>query len=201
MTDSSVPEMRTEGALDIDEINLDFSPETIPVIEQTTLLPNDVYHLFLESVEVVPTKSEEPMLVLWWAVDEGRFTGAKIRDTILIPGAARRQQDPKKYKQLMGFTRNKLEAITGKEWREENMRLRPKEMSGCTVWASVIQAPYSYNKDGQQKSGIGNEVMRYFGPSETPVPPPPTPTAPTMPVAGTAPTEAPQQGVPGSFKL
>jgi hypothetical protein len=181
------------------DINLDFGPETVPVLEQG-MMPNGVYQLFLQSVEPQPTKDQELMLVLWWVVEEGIFAGRKIRDTIFIPGAKRRAEKPKNYATTMGMTRNKLEAITGKEWREQGMRLNPAELSGHTVTVAVVQEAYAYTAaDGTHKSGIGNVVQRYFRPGEQAVVAPVAPAMAPQTNGGVQPAQQVQE--PGSFRL
>lgn len=149
-------------------IDLSFGPDSVKPDEYKPL-DEAIYPMYCSNVEVVMTAAAEQMIVLEWTVTGDVRAGAKIRnDNLVIPGAMRKANDPDKWNMMMNMLRNRLEAITGKSWDEDNMQLNPyTELGGANIKAIVVHAPYDYMKDGVRKQGVGNEIYKYLRPDDT----------------------------------
>jgi hypothetical protein len=68
---------------------------------------------------------------------------------------------------MMNLLRRKLEAITGSNWRESGMTIRPQNFSGseCYIALGVETRPY-VNGKGQKMLGTNNTVLAYLRPGE-----------------------------------
>lgn len=193
-------------------IDLSFGPDSVKPDEYKAL-DEAIYPLTCSNVEVKPTAAGEQMVVLEWTVTGDVRPGAKIRnDNLVIPGAARKAQDPDKWNMMMNMLRDRLEAITGKSWDQDNMKLNPySEFGGKNIRAIVKQVAYGYWKDGENgrewKAGVGNEIFKYLRPDDTsttftpgpPVTPPPPPGQADSQSQAPAQQAAPQQG--GGFSI
>lgn len=138
--------------------------------------------------EVDYTSDGEAMIVLKCRVAESNVSdalGTNHTERLIIPGDERKANDPAKWNTMMKFLRLKLEAITGKTWREDNLELKPNELTGCYFIATVTHEKklvpqddgtakeYSnprlnnwqaiQNTAQQQMPGVTNTVASSFG--------------------------------------
>lgn len=92
-------------------------------------------------VDVSFTTDGEAQLILTIRIIESNVDGAmgqSGQDRLLIPGKDRKQQDPEKWKKMMKFLRMRLEGITGRQWRSNNLELDiEKDFYGCIFLATV----------------------------------------------------------------
>lgn len=183
-------------------IDLSFGPDTVEP-SQYEPLDEGIYDLFCSGVEVKTTQAGEQMIVLEWTVMSGARQNSKImNDNLVIPGPARKQNEPDKWNMMMNMLRDRLEVITGREWREDNMKLNPQELGGMVIKAIVVQKPYDYVKDGERKTGIGNAIQKHLPKDSTQTFTPSATPAFTPPAANGQPetsSQSPQQG--GGFAL
>lgn len=144
--------------------------------------PEGVYNLMAGEIQVTQTKKKdvtsksgnqwhnpgEHMVTIVWSIeDSDGYDGKQIRERMVIPGSERQAHDWDSWNAMMNMLRDRLEAITGETWRDDNMKLNPqRDLSGRLVKALVIQKPYSYTDttSGELKSGVGNEVKKYLEP-------------------------------------
>lgn len=138
-------------------INLDFGLETtgglasFGVVEEGT-------HRFgtLELPEVNYTKDGEVMVVLPCQVVESNVplaVGQVHTERLVIPGDERKQNDPKKWEIMMKMLRMKLEAITGKTYREDNIKLRISDLHNCTFIATSVHSETEVTDDYGNATG------------------------------------------------
>lgn len=175
-------------------IDLSFGPDSVKPDEYKAL-DEAIYPLTCSNVEVTTTAAGETMVVLEWTVTGDVRPGAKIRnDNLVIPGAARKANDPDKWNTMMNMLRDRLEVITGRSWDSDNMKLNPySDLGGAQIRAIVIQVPYDYEKDGERKVGTGNEIQKYLRPDDFTTKHIPTVKAPTAPNSQ---SPSPQSGSP-----
>jgi hypothetical protein len=182
-------------------IDLSFGPETVKPDEYEPL-DEGIYSMYCSNVEVTQTKSGESMIVLEWTVTGPTRNGAKIKnDNLVVPGPQRKAQDPDKWNMMMNMLRNRLEKITGKDWRDDNMKLNPRQdLGGQNIKAIVVQKPYDYVKDGERKTGTGNQIDKYLRPDDNST----TYTPPMQQPGFSQPqqeTSSQSAGTPGGFAI
>lgn len=102
--------------------------------------------------EILFTNDGEPMIITDLQVIESTTPGARgitHRESTLIPSQERRNNDPDKWKKMMKFLRLKLEGMTGKSFREDNVKFNPAEELpvGLTFVATVKHV--ETQKDGK----------------------------------------------------
>ena len=148
-------------------IDLSFGPESVKPDEYKPL-DEGIYPMYCSDVKVTMTNAGEQMIVLEWTVTGDVRAGAKIRnDNLVIPGAQRKSNDPDKWNMMMNMLRDRLEAITGRDWADDNMKLNPfTDLGGAQIKAIVVQNPYDYMKDGERKQGVGNSIKKYLRPDD-----------------------------------
>lgn len=148
-------------------IDLSFGPDTVTPSE---FGPADegMYKLLLtEPPDVVPTKRGEKMLKFKFTIVGPGFQGKPVNDNAVIPDDARRQEfgtsGDSKWNIMMNMLCEKLEALTGESWRQDNVRLVPKELSGHSIIAKLRitereYVPVKDNPEGKSKMGRFNEI-------------------------------------------
>jgi hypothetical protein len=129
------------------EIDLSLGEELVP-IQDFEPAPEGMYKLMLiDKPTVQLTQAGENMVVC----------------KLTIPGNGRKEEKTKdgknKWEVMMGMVRQRLEAITGQPWRENDMKLKPSTLAGNTVIAKlkIVEREYT-DKDGAVKNGKFNEV-------------------------------------------
>lgn len=169
-------------------------------------------HLFVvvEPPEVQTTQSGEAMLVCKCVVGETRSGQSAVNrhhtERLVIPGMARRQAEPEKWVTMMKMLRRKLEAMTNRPWREDNLKLNPRELSGSEFFATVTHKANQYRdkNSGEVKTGVNAELQNWqsnvAGSNGSPGFGGAQPTA-NQPVAGAPVNTPPSQNQPGGFKL
>lgn len=152
-----------------DGIDLSFGEDSVQP-DSFTPAPANVYNLLSQSCVPSMTKGEgegkfrEPMLTIEWVIEDGEFAGKPITDRLVIPGLERKAAKPDVWNTMMNMLRDKLEAITGREWRDDNMKLKPEDLVQCHVKAQVGVEHYDYMKNGERKVGDSNTVDKYLLP-------------------------------------
>lgn len=116
--------------------------------------------------EVEHTGAGEIMLVLKLQVSSSNVPGATgmvHTERIVVPGQARRQSEPDKWQTMSRILRTKLEAMTGHAWRDDNIKLRPRELAGCEFIATVKHKTESYQdkQTGEWKEGTNADLSRW----------------------------------------
>lgn len=129
-----------------DEIDLDFGGVAYEP------LPEGVYRSFLTDANWERTKNKEMMAVLKWTVETpAEYEGRIFFDRWVIPSAAARDADPEKWKNRMYYLQLKLEAVTGRLWRSNNMRLNlQRDLIGSVAMAVLTIGEY----DGKPNNSV-----------------------------------------------
>lgn len=83
--------------------------------------------------------------------------GATHRENLVIPGEARKASDRSKWDFMMKMLRMKLEAITGRPFRENNLQFKPSEFVGCQFVARCYHEE-NKAKDGSDKTYINSRL-------------------------------------------
>jgi hypothetical protein len=125
-------------------------------------------HMFQieEPPEVSFTSGGEHMLTLKLKVVQSNVPGAQgmaHTERLVIPGADRRASEPDKWATMMKILRTKLEAITNTPWREDNIKLQPRALSGCKFIATVKHKTNTYTdkESGEQKEGTNADLSKW----------------------------------------
>jgi hypothetical protein len=145
------------------EIDLSLGEELVP-IQDFEPAPEGMYKLMLiDKPTVQLTQAGENMVVCKLTILGPGSAGKKVRESFVIPGNGRKEEKTKdgknKWEVMMGMVRQRLEAITGQPWRENDMKLKPSTLAGNTVIAKlkIVEREYT-DKDGAVKNGKFNEV-------------------------------------------
>lgn len=97
----------------------------------TGLVPEGTHTFEVFKMPEVNTSSgNELMITITTRVAETNVPeakGAVHTEQLLIPGELRKQNEPDKWKFMMKMLRHKLEGLTGRPWREDNLSIRPAE--------------------------------------------------------------------------
>lgn len=133
-------------------INLDFG------LEETGGLAGQKPPVGIHTWQVVNfegkmTGNSEMALVLDLQIVHSGVTGATgitTTEWLVFPGEVRKQNDRKSWEAMMKMTRLKLEAITGRPWRENRMQLNASEIAGKKFVARVYHVDETYEKDGEK---------------------------------------------------
>lgn len=116
------------------------------------LVPEGTHKFLITQIpEVNFTKNGEAMIVMDCQVVEsnvGEALGVSQTERMIIPGDDRKENEPQKWQTMMKMLRLKLEAITGKTWREDNLNLRPKDLANCMFIATVSHEK-TYGEPGE----------------------------------------------------
>lgn len=150
-------------------LDLSFGPDTVEP-DEFTPVPANVYRAFVTSATGSMTKGgegkfKEPMVTLTWVIEDGEFANRQITDRLVIPGMERRVEKPDVWNTMMNMLRDKLEAITGKEWRDDDMKLKLEDFQGAHATIQVGVEHYDYvNGEGVRKVGDSNNIERYLLP-------------------------------------
>lgn len=104
-------------------------------------------------IDVSFTTDGEANLAIPLRIIESNVDGATGQigiDNMVIPGKDRKANDPETWKKMMKFTRMRLEGITGRQWREDNLQLDiEKDFYGCIFLATVT------HKETKARDGSG----------------------------------------------
>lgn len=148
------------------EISLDFGPDSV-IPQKFEPAPEGPYELFVQECDPVMTKGEgegkykEVMLKLVLEIEEGEYAGTRVWDNLVIPGVERRMAQPDKWNTMMNITRDKLEALTGEDWRDDNMTLDPRDIAGAHVTAILSVKTESYvPKDADIDPETGKKMKK-----------------------------------------
>lgn len=138
-----------------DGIDLSMGLDTTGGLGDFTPVPEGTHRFRVtEPPEVNFTRDGENMLVCKFKIVASQVDGAIGRvhtERIVIPGPERRANDFEKWQMMMRILRQKLEAMTGKPWRDDNLKLRPSELGGCEFVATVKHEERTYTKDGEER--------------------------------------------------
>lgn len=116
-----------------DEILLDMDPDSTGGLLHDRC-PEGVHRFQIIGYEMQETKLHEPMIGVQMVIAESNETqnvGARHNERLVIPSRAQRccGETPHKPKcawaGMMKFLRMRLEGMTGREWREDQIRLSP----------------------------------------------------------------------------
>ncbi len=154
------------GGSSDDAINLSMGLDTTGGLGSFEPVPEGAHRFQVAEPPAVDyTKSGETMLVLKLKVVESHIPNAigKIHtERIVIPGSARFQEDNGKWQTMMKMLRGKLEAMTGREWRSDNVQLRPRELGGCEFVAIVKHKPRTYvGTDGISRDTVDVDLTNW----------------------------------------
>lgn len=158
------------GADDDEGINLSLGLETTGGLDDFTPVPEGTHRfVIIEPPEVSmtqggPGKYVEHMLTMKCKVDASNVTGATgmtHKERLVIPGPERQAAEPEKWKTMMKMLRNKLEAITGEPWRDDNLKLKPRSLSGKMFVATVKHEKGTYTKDGETKEATNANLSSW----------------------------------------
>jgi len=119
------------------------------------IVPEGTHRFRIGSVDVNYTNAGELMLGLPCTVIATNIEGAMgllHNENLIIPGAERKANDEGKWKVMMKMLRMKLEAITGRPWREDSVSLSPnRDLVNREFIATV------YHEDSVVEDEDGNE--------------------------------------------
>lgn len=126
-------------------------------------IPEGVYTARCVECEVKTTKAGETMLGVKFEIDGPSSQGRTVFDNIVIPGAQRKADNKDTWNTMMNMLRDKLEGITGEDFREDNMQLDPNDLPGNRVKIALGIRSYDYtNTEGVRKQGTSNTVKKYL---------------------------------------
>lgn len=124
-----------------DVINLAMGVETTGGLAGT-LLPEGTHKFWVHSKpEIGHSNGGEILINLPCRVVESNVpeaVGQEYTERMTIPGEMRKENEPGKWKTMMKFLRVRLEALTGREWREDNLQLKPSELTGAYFIATCV---------------------------------------------------------------
>lgn len=162
MSDGSFVIGATPQPADGDIISLNLGLDTTGGLA-SFIVPEGTHKFQAMSFEVDYTKNGEVMINLVLKAVESNVTeamGQEHTERLVIPGDERKQNDPGSWKTMMKMLRLKLEALTGKTWRDDNLQLRPKELIGCLVIATVVHKVTSVDPhDGTKPKEYTNATL------------------------------------------
>jgi hypothetical protein len=137
-----------------DDFVLDFDPEATGGTFGDRVPEGTHKFLVHELYEIQYTTSGEAQIIVPVKVIESTVEGARNMthmERILIPGNERRENDPEKWKNMMKFLRLRLEGMTGREFRQNNLKFNPAEIFHVGL---MFVATVSHEKT-EQKSEDG----------------------------------------------
>lgn len=193
------------ATLDDDEIILDMSPESTGGL-LSDRCPVGVHRFQIIGYDMEETKLHEPMVNVQLVVLESSDpanVGARHNERLMIPSKAQRccGEDPHKPKcswaGSMKFLRMRLEGMTGREFREDQLRLSPKRdlmdvvfVATCTHVETPQLDPETQEPTG--KTYVNAELSNY-------VPVPAGTSGPAPNDAGVAPVSGYQSAADEPF--
>ena len=182
-----------ELSADLD-IDLNFGPDSVEAMPDRVLVEQGIYSLMATKVDVGRTKAGELMIIIDWSFeDDKRYDGVEITDRLVLPGLKRKQDEPKKWNMMMDLFRRKVESITGRAWREDKMKLNPRQdILGQIARGAIIHETSAYeDKNGIRKIGTNAVIAKYLKTGESFA----FPDASLLSsAAGTTPGNSPQSG-------
>lgn len=126
--------------IDDDVILVNLDPAETSGIDIFTTCPIGTHCFQIDGLpDVSTTKDNEIMLTVKMKVVQTNVKGAMgamHMETITIPGDTRKQNSRKSYDFMMRLLRIRLEAITGRPWRTDNLGIRRSEFPGRQVIAT-----------------------------------------------------------------
>jgi len=164
MSDFSPDFGQDQDSPDVD-LDLDFGPESVEAMPEYVLIEQGIYDVMATNVDIARSKEwKELMVVVDWAIDEeGEFGGKMITDRLVLPGKARKKENPRTWNTMMDMFRRKVEAITGQQWREDNMKLNPRQdILGRTARIAVVHEASAYEKNGIRKVSTNAVIAKYL---------------------------------------
>lgn len=116
-------------------------------------------HKFMvsELYEIQFTTEGEAQIIVPTKVIESNVEGARgmtHQERILIPGNERRENDPKKWQSMMKFLRLRLEGITGRQFRENNLAVNPAELFPVGLVFVATAEHKETEKDGRKFTNV-----------------------------------------------
>lgn len=141
-----------------EEFNLDFGLETTDgLAKEFGQIPPAGVHRFKikEKPSVEFTKDGEPMMVVECVVIQS--TNEEAMDTVhkerlVIPGDDRRVNNEKSWKGMMKMLRMRLEGMTGRQYREDKLKVGPSHLHHCEFIARI------WHEQTKEKDDFGNDV-------------------------------------------
>jgi hypothetical protein len=137
-------------------VSLDFGIETTGGLAGQKA-PEGLHTWEVTGLEPKYTTNGELALVLTLTIVSSAVHGAvgiTNEEWLVIPGDTRKLNDPDKWQMMMRMTRMKLEAITGRPWRDNNMSLKASELLHRRFVASVTHSETKVEADGETKTYI-----------------------------------------------
>lgn len=134
-------------------ISLDFG------IEETGGLagskpPEGIHTWQVASFEGKMTNGNESALVLTLQIVDSPVAGAvgaTQEEWIVFPGEQRKANDLLTWQKMMKMTRLKLEALTGRPWRENRMQLNASDIANRRLVIRVYHVEETYTKEDGEK--------------------------------------------------
>lgn len=121
-------------------VNLNFGLETTGGLAGGRI-PVGMHTLLVTELRSQYTKNAEQAAVIKVKVvssNNPEAMGTEKEEWLTIPGEVRKQNDPEKWQTMMRMFRQRLEAITGKHWRSDDMTLRGSDILGRKFVATAV---------------------------------------------------------------
>jgi hypothetical protein len=126
-------------------------------------LPSGVYDVVITDAEVLPTSKGGVMIKVTYQVESNDdFNERLVIENWNMPDKAK--QEPKKYKESLGFLQQKLEACTNQRVTG-NFKLNPMDLPGCRLKVQLGIRPGRTDPETGKDYGPQNVVRKYISSS------------------------------------